>query len=277
VTHGARSRSRKRAQAIGIIALVVAPALGLTAARATRDRATGVPGARHPRTAGHDTTVALPFAIGEKCSYDVRYGDLKVGTGSMEVADTESVRGVDAWHTVFRVVGGIPLYHVNDLFESWFDVSTLSSLRFVQRLQEGGKDRERHFEIFPERSTYIQEGKPEKPSVSQPLDDGSFLYFARTLPLEVGKTYAFDRYFQPDRNPVTLKVLRRERVTVPAGTFMAIVVQPIIKTSGIFSENGEAQVWLADDSTRIMLQLKSKLTFGSLNLYLTSYHPGGRG
>jgi hypothetical protein len=66
-------------------------------------------------------------------------------------------------------------------------------------------------------------------------------------------------------------VLRREQVTVPAGTFNAIVVQPQFKTPGIFSQNGHAEVWLADDSTHMMLQLKSGLTFGSLNLYLHRY------
>ena len=72
---------------------------------------------------------------------------------------------------------------------------------------------------------------------------------------------------------MTIRVLRRERVRVPAGTFNAVVVQPIIKTKGIFSEKGEAQVWLSDDDRRILLQVKSKLKFGSLNLYLKSYRP----
>jgi len=87
----------------------------------------------------------------------------------------------------------------------------------------------------------------------------------------VGETYDFSRYFIPDRNPVTIRVLRRERITVPAGTFNAIVVQPVIKTKGIFSQDGHAEVWLSDDSARMVLQLKSRLAFGSLNLYLTSY------
>jgi hypothetical protein len=89
----------------------------------------------------------------------------------------------------------------------------------------------------------------------------------------MGKSYEFPRYFIPDRNPVRLKVVRKERVTVPAGTYNAIVVQPIIKTKGIFSEKGQAEVWLSDDSSRILLQVKSKLSFGSLNLYLKSYTP----
>jgi hypothetical protein len=68
-------------------------------------------------------------------------------------------------------------------------------------------------------------------------------------------------------------VLRKERIRVPAGTFDAIVIQPVIKTKGIFSENGHAEIWLSDDDRHIMLQLKSKLSFGSLNLYLKSYFP----
>jgi hypothetical protein len=63
-------------------------------------------------------------------------------------------------------------------------------------------------------------------------------------------------------------------VKVPAGRFDAIVVQPIIKSKGIFSENGRAEIWLSDDDRRIMLQLKSSLSFGTLSLYLKSYTAG---
>jgi hypothetical protein len=174
---------------------------------------------------------------------------------------------------VFSVRGGTLFYKVHDRYESWFDVGSLSSLRFKQEIDEGSYERERTFEIFPERAVYQEDEKPERPSVAMPLDDGSFLYFVRTIPLEVGKSYTFDRYFKPDRNPVTIRVLRRERIEVPAGTFDAIVIQPIINTKGIFSQGGAAEVWLADDSTRTMLQMKSKLKFGSLNLYLRSIQP----
>jgi hypothetical protein len=61
---------------------------------------------------------------------------------------------------------------------------------------------------------------------------------------------------------------------VPAGTFNAIVVQPIFKSPGIFSEGGHAEVWVSDDSTRAVLQIKSKLSFGSLNLYLRTMGVG---
>jgi hypothetical protein len=216
----------------------------------------------------------LPFGVGERAQYDVKFGAVRVGSGSMEVVGLDTIRGRDVFHTQFRVRGGTFFYRVNDLFESWFDVRTMASLRFVSDQQEGGRDREKHYEIYPDRAVYVERGRDgEQESVNQPLDDGSFLYFVRTVPLEVGSSYEFNRYFRPDRNPVRIQVLRRERVSVPAGTFDCLVIRPIIKARGIFSENGHAEVWLADDSTRVMVQMKSRLSFGSLNLYLKSYRP----
>ena len=77
------------------------------------------------------------------------------------------------------------------------------------------------------------------------------MYFVRTIPLEVGKTYDFNRYFRPDRNPVQIRVLRKDTIKVPAGTFQTIVIQPVIKSKGIFSEKGHAEMWLTDDSAAI--------------------------
>jgi hypothetical protein len=220
----------------------------------------------------------VPFGVGERMEYDVKFGRLRVGSGSMEVADVQDVRGRPTWHTIFQVRGGTFFYRVNDQYESWIDRHTGNSLRFRQDLNEGRRDVERNFEIFPERAQFVESGEDTaQASVKNPLDDGSFLYFIRTIPLAVGETYTFERYFRPDRNPVTIKVLRKERIEVPAGEFDAIVVQPVIKTKGIFSENGHAEIWLSDDENRIMLQMKSGLSFGSLNLYLKSYRPAQAG
>ena len=219
--------------------------------------------------------MAVPFDTGERLTFDVRFGGIKVGTGRMEVLGTQDIRGREAWHTRFTVKGGIPFYKVNDRMESWIDTRTFESLRFVQDLEEGRRDKERHYEIYPERATYSEQGETESaPSVDDPLDDAAFMYFVRTIPLEVGKTYEFNRYFRPDRNPVQIRVLRRETIQVPAGKFRTIVIQPVIKSKGIFSEKGHAEMWLTDDARRLLVQMKTDLSIGSLNLYLRGYVPG---
>ncbi len=214
----------------------------------------------------------VPFFVGEKLEYDVRFGSLKVGSGSMEVLDIADVRGRPSWHTLFRVNGGIPLYRVNDRYESWFDVVSITTRRFYQDLEEGNYKPKRHYEMFPERGMFQQNDKPEQPTVSSPLDDVSFMYFVRTISLEVGKEYSYSRYFNPEGNPVRLKVVRRETIDTPAGKFRTVVLQPIIRTKGLFSENGRAEIWISDDDSRIVVQLKSRLSIGSLNLYLRAHN-----
>ena len=216
---------------------------------------------------------AVPFGVGERFTYEVKLGPFKAGRGSMEVTGIDTVRGRPAYRTVFRVKGGILGYKADNTMESWIDTATLASLRFKQDFEQTGSDRQRTYEIFPDRTMYQEGEKPEQSSVADPLDDASFIYFIRTVPLEIGRTYSFERYFRPEKNPVRIKVLRRETVKVPAGTYQAIVVQPIIKSKGIFSENSKAEIWFSEDANRIMVQLKADLPVGSLNLYLTSARP----
>lgn len=219
---------------------------------------------------------SVPFGPGEKSTFEVRFGAIRVGSGTLEVLGMESVRGRETWHTSFTVQGGTFLYKVNDVYETWIDTQNFNSLLFVRQIEEGTRKRNQSFEIIPDRGIYIErtrQGTETSKTVSEPLDEAAFLYFVRTIPLRVGETYDFHRYFIPDRNPVRLRVLRKERITVPAGSFNAIVIRPTIKTNGIFSEKGQAEIWLSDDPSRMLLQVKSRLSFGSLNLYLRSYTP----
>lgn len=225
----------------------------------------------------------IPYGVGERIDYEVRaalFGigrGSKVGTAAMEVVKLETIRGTPTWQVQLRLEGSALLgaYSVNSVFSSWLDTLSLNSLRYFSDQNDNGKDRERLYDIYPERMKYklrwTPDTIPEESSVSNPLDEASFLYFVRTTPLEVGKTYTYDRYFRPDRNPVVLKVLAREDVSTPAGLFPAIVLQPTIKTNGIFSEGGKAKIWLSDDPARLLLKLETNLSFGSISLAMTKY------
>ncbi len=213
----------------------------------------------------------VPWAAGEHLEYTVRLAGIKSGSGLMEVAGLEHMRGRPAWRLHFNIKGSalFGAYHVDDSYESWMDVSTLNSLRFEQNLYEGGKHKQRNYDIFPNRSIFHQEGKEERTSVADPLDDASFFFFVRTIPLEVGKEYTFRRYFNPDANPVVIKVVRRDTIDVPAGRFPTIVLQPSIKTNGLFSEDGHAEIYLSDDERRILVKMDTHFAkVISLNLQL---------
>ncbi|HVT38583.1 MAG TPA: DUF3108 domain-containing protein [Gemmatimonadaceae bacterium] len=217
-------------------------------------------------------TPPVPWAKGEYLEYTLKVGFISAGSGRMRVVGQDTVRGRMAWRLSFNVTGGFLFAHVNDSYDSWMDVQTLNSLRFLQDISEAGYKRKRNYEIFPDRSTYSEGGKEEQKSVDNPLDDASFFFFVRQIPLEVDSQYTFNRYFNPNSNPVIIKVERKETITVPAGTFPAIVIQPVIKAGGLFGEGGHAEIWLSDDNRRMLLQMKTRVpVIGSLNLYLRKY------
>ena len=71
----------------------------------------------------------------------------------------QDVRGREAWHTRFTVKGGIPFYKVNDRMESWIDTRTFESLRFVQDLEEGRRDKERFYRDLSGPGDVFREGR----------------------------------------------------------------------------------------------------------------------
>lgn len=219
------------------------------------------------------STKVMPFGAGEKMEYVAKIGFTHVGRGSMETVGIEDVRGRSAVHTRFQLKGRALFYSANFLLESWVDQATFTSLRFTQDNDDDASEKDKVYEIFPDRQTYQVNNGPELPSVSDPLDEGALLYYVRTMDLEVGKTYTLNRYFRPDRNPVIVKVLRRETVNLPAGKYNTIVVQPIIKSKGIFSEGGRAEVWLSDDKDRVMVQMRVRLKVANISLQLTKHTP----
>lgn len=230
-------------------------------------------------TSERDSVAFVPFGPGERAEYQVRLGRVAVGSGSMEVLDVENIRGHRTYHTRMQVAGGIPFARVDNTLESWIDVGGLFSRRFKQDQKEVRFERKRTFDFFPEERRYerLDNGESGDLPTDRPLDEVSFLYHVRTMDLEVGKTYRLDQYFQESGNPVVLEVLRRETVEVPAGMFQTIVVRPIIQTSGLFGEGGEAEVYFTDDDRRLLVQMRSRVpVVGSLNLRLREYEPGQR-
>jgi hypothetical protein len=209
------------------------------------------------------------FPVGERLLYDARFGFITLGHAAMEVAGVDTIRGVPSLHINFVLQGGTFFYRMNDRMDSWIGLADFASRRFRQDFDEGGKRRQANYEIFPDSGFYRDlKADTTLPTSPDPLDDAAFFYFARTVPLEPGQRYEFNRYFRPDRNPVVLEVLARDTIDVPAGRFPTVVIRPTVQGRGILAEASDPRMWLSDDDRRIMVQLKSRFPFGTITLRL---------
>lgn len=215
---------------------------------------------------------SLPFSVGERLEYTAKFGILSVGSAGIEVASIDTLRGLPAYHFRFTLDGSLPFFKLNSVLESWTTTAGFHSLRFRRHNTQNSKQYLNLWEIFPDSGYFRQvepEPKPNAATTADPLDDAAFLYFVRMTPLEVGKTYKFDRYFRPERNPIVIKVLKRESMELPDGSKVpCLVLNPIIGEGGLFGERADARLWLTDDDRRIPVQIRSRYSFGTITLKL---------
>ena len=197
----------------------------------------------------------VPYGPGEELRYKVKYGIFGIGQASLGVPRLDTIHGWSTYVAEMRIKASVLGYGLDQKFSSWIDTERLFSRRFVK----DEPNRPREYDIFPEERRVHQIQDVDTTwtiPTSEPLDDLAFVYLARTLPLEVGQTYEYNRYFKEERNPIILKVLRRDKREVGAGVFNTIVVQPIIPRSSLFSEGGDVEVHFSDDERRLVVYMK---------------------
>jgi len=214
--------------------------------------------------------VDYPFKVGERFQYAAKLGFLRLGTAWLSVTAIDTVRGAESFVFEFGLDAAAPFYKSRNVMQSWTGTQDLISRRFHKDMVENGKARQYYYDIYPDSQVYTQERKTgSHPSVGTPLDDAAFFYFLRTVPLEVGKTYHYDRYFRRELNPVTIKVTKREKMELPDGRkVQCIVLNPEVGEEGVFAPRAKALLWLTDDEQRIPVQIRSKLPFGTVTLQL---------
>jgi hypothetical protein len=155
---------------------------------------------------------------------------------------------------------------------SWFDTARGSSLRFSKHEQNPLTHSDDSVEIYPneKRWTSADRGSGQSPTASS-LDELSFIYFIRTLPMTPGATYSFDRHFDPVRNPVKVSVIRREVIPTPMGELHVMRVEMRVLDPRHYQGEGLIRIHLTDDACRLPVRIESRMPIiGTAVLTVTS-------
>lgn len=229
--------------------------------------------------AAQDAPLQLPFRVGETLTYQARVGRLAGGSGELRVDGPENVRGRDTYLFRFAFRGRMGPVSMEGDTRSWFDPEAMASLRFQKRERTPLSSKSEAVELFPAQRTWRNDdGREGSMPTSAPLDELSYLYYVRTLPLASGATYRLDRHFDPARNPTVVRVVGRERIQVPAGTFSTVVVEMQVHDGGHFGGGGVIRIHLTDDAWRVPVRIESSLRLLGrvvLDLRSCNRHVGG--
>lgn len=168
-------------------------------------------------------------------------------------------------------------YTVRDTLVSTVRAATLLPVRFDKRQREGWFKRDSTYVFDQERQTIARSsGARQVGSLRVPGDVHdilSALYRVRASTLTIGSRVTVTVYEGGKLYTARVNVLRRERVTVPAGSFSCLVVEPVLQSEAIFVQKGRLWIWLTDDARRIPVLMESAIPIGTIRAELTSYQP----
>lgn len=223
----------------------------------------------------------VPFGVGERLRYYMEFSFVKAGLSEMVVTGIDSVNGRPAYRFRSRVRSTRTIdliYKVRDVVEAWFDVGGLYSQRYERRIREGSYHSEKFFD-YDHRTGWVSISNENGPKGITPFKPYSHniisaLYWVRSQELEPDSELIIPVHDMDTHYPLTVRVYGRERVTVPAGTFNCVKVEPVIESEGLFKKAGRLLVWITDDERRLPVKMNSKISVGTIKGNLVEYQPG---
>lgn len=216
------------------------------------------------------------FNVGEKLTFDVKYGFVTAGVAEFSIPKITKLAGRNVYNVEFKVntvPAFDPFYKVRDRYETYIDVEGMFPWRFEQHIREGGYTRD-FSAFFDQRKgkAKTSEGSYDIPKYVN--DIVSAFYFARTLDLskiKQGEMIRLENFYKNKVYPLDVVYKGKEKVTVSAGTFECIILEPIVKEGGLFKSEGNIVIWLTDDNLKIPVKVKTKILVGSIDAELTGY------
>ena len=213
------------------------------------------------------------FKPGEHLLFAVQYFNIAAGFAALDVENG----GLKFGRPTFRLVATARthpafewIFKVRDRIESYFDQQGLFSWQYEKHLREGGfandtvmiYDQVRRKVTKDEGRTSIDAG----PWVQDVLSE---FYYFRTLKYNLGDKVKVPVLADDGKSyELLVSVVKRERVTVPAGTFDCIVVEPALKFEGLFQQKGKVTIWLTDDQHRVPVLIKTQIVIGTIDIVL---------
>lgn len=216
------------------------------------------------------------FSVGEKLTFDVKYGFVTAGVAVMEIQKIRKIAKRETYHVTFNVntVSSFdPFFKVRDRYETYLDTEGLFPWRFEQHIREGSYSRD-FSAFFDQRRNTAKTSKGTYDIPDNVNDIVSAFYLARTFnydTLKIGDSFYLENFFKDKIYPLNVVYLGKETITVEAGTFDCIMIEPLVVEGGLFKSEGSIIIWLTDDEAKMPVKVKSKVIIGSIDAELTKF------
>jgi hypothetical protein len=226
----------------------------------------------------------MPFHVGEKLVYDVRFLGVTAATFTSEVLPEKIVndrkvyqlRGRAKTLKLFELV-----YRADDIVDSFFDTEGLYSHRFTMNIDESKQSRKviELYDYDKKKSYYwnridhvdkgFSEQKEEYDIKLWSQDPLSYLFFIRTvnLPVSSGDKVKIPVVLDGKQWESVISFDKKEIISVGSRSFDANVYRMENYLNGEL-KNKDNSIWVSNDSNRYILRVETKVRVGSFAVAL---------
>lgn len=216
------------------------------------------------------------FKVGEKLTFNVNYGFVTAGIATMQIPAKKKVAGRDTYNVLFQV-NSVPsfdgVFKVRDRYESYLDVEGLFPWRFEQHIKEGSFTKD-YSAFFDHRSGKAKTSDGDYKLPKYTHDIISAFYICRTFDYsksKKGDIIKLKNFYEGKVHQLDVVFRGRERISVAAGKFDCVILEPLVRQGGLFKNEGSIYVWLTDDDIKMPVKVKTKVVIGSIDAELTKY------
>ncbi len=216
------------------------------------------------------------FAVGEHLKYDVSWSFITAGLAEFSIPAIDTVQGRECYRVVFTVVSTPTFaffYKVDDRYETLIDRNGIFPWHFSQRLREG-KYKYDYAADFDQLNNVAVTKNGRFPIPPYVHDVVSALFYTRTLEFSKcrpGEKIHLQNFYKDSTYQLAVKFLGHQQVSVDAGTFNCVVIEPLIMEGGLFKSEGRIIIWLTNDDRRIPVKVSTKVVVGSIDAELREY------
>jgi hypothetical protein len=225
-------------------------------------------------TAARAQHLALPFGVGEALDYQVRVSRVgDVGTGRMWIEGPVLEHGVTLWRLRSEIRAGKGPIRATDRTSSWIDPQRMAIVRFEKEERHLLSRSDERVTIDAVSGRWADAEGPSGPLGSDlPLDELSFLYFLRTIPLDRDTVLRYDRHFDAARNPTIVRVKAGDTLTTPAGIFRTRLIEMEVRDPKRYRGTGLIRINIYAEECHLPIRIESRMpVLGITTLTLTGW------
>lgn len=222
------------------------------------------------------------FKDGEWLKFRIHYGIFNASYATLEVNET-NLNGESHYHVKGhgKSTGLLhAFFKVDDTYESYINKETGLPTKFIRDINEGGYKKDKRIYFNQKAHTAVVEDRKhdteEEFKIEEKVQDMISVFYSLRDQIDEklkkeGDEIVVNMFFDDKNHKFKTVFVGKEKIKTKFGKIEVLKLKPLVESGRVFKDEGGLTVYVSADKNKIPLQIKAKLSVGSLKADLHEY------